>query len=287
MVRPSLFLLAWAAAHAVAQCTRDMLKSATSSYLAALAAGDASKLRLAKPATYAENNRAVDIAKGVLGKPVTIDFRRTFHDTAACAAFAEVVAATNNNPHPYVIHTQIRVVAAADGGGGGAIAAVDSVVTEPGDWVFNATAFLEWDRTEKWDPIPEAARDSRDVIRAAVDAYLDNWAKPDLPVPHGTPCARLEGGVYTGAGKLDKNTCDMGAFPEPLNVTNRRYVVDEMYGVVDVINDFPWLEITLKAGEATASSNLLRVENGKVRYIHEITECLTESCGRLMPPPAV
>ena len=53
----------------------------------------------------------MDIAKGVLAGPLKVDFTRSFYDTTQCAAFTEVVAATD--PHPYVIHT--RMEATKDG----------------------------------------------------------------------------------------------------------------------------------------------------------------------------
>ena len=41
-------------------------------------------------------------------------------------------------------------------------------------------------------------RDTRAVIQAVADAYLDNWGDPTIKVPHGTPCAGLQGRMYTG-----------------------------------------------------------------------------------------
>lgn len=54
------------------------------------------------------------------------------------------------------------------------IKAIQSVVTDEGDWVFNATGHLYWSAMEKWDIIPEAKRDRREVIQRAADAYLDS-----------------------------------------------------------------------------------------------------------------
>ncbi len=34
----------------------------------------------------------------------------------------------------------------------------------------------------------------------------------------------------------------MGAFPQKLNVTNRRYVIDENFGAVVIFHNFPWLD---------------------------------------------
>ena len=147
-------------------------------------------------------------------------------------------------------------------------------------WIFNANLFLNWSKGESWDPIPAEKQNSRAVIKAAGDAYLDNWGNVSLPVPHGTPCARLEGGLYTGSKNLTANTCDMGAFPTPLTVGNRRYVIDEEFGAVSILNDFPFLEASFPVDKVTPSSNLFRVQGGFIRYIHEVTVCATKNCSR-------
>ncbi len=186
-----------------------------------------------------------------------------------------MVAATD--PHPYVIHTRIEATAK------GEVSKMESVVTDDGDWVFGAAEHLAVTRSEKWNEIPQGQRDSRDVIRAAADAYLDNWGNPDLPVPHGAICARLEGRVNTGTRNPSGNTCDMGAFPQKLKVGNRRYVIDETLGSVVVFHSFPWLDAGLPVDPGTPASQMFRVEGGKNRYIHEITVCTTPGCGRARP----
>ncbi|KAI0868660.1 hypothetical protein GGS24DRAFT_481620 [Hypoxylon argillaceum] len=159
------------------------------------------------------------------------------------------------------------------------ITKIESVVTDNGDWAFNATGHLYWTRQEKWEPIPENQRDTRAVIQAAGDAYLNQWGNSTLPVPLGTPCARLEGGAYTGQSNPTANTCRMGAFPQPLKVADRRYIIDEELGAVDIFNGFPWLEAS-KPNGAVPSTNFIRVEKGLIRYIHEVTVCETPRCGR-------
>jgi len=214
----------------------------------------------------------MDVAKGVLAEALTIDFTRSFYDTKQCAAFTELVAATN--AHPYVIHMRMEVTKK------GKVSKMESVVTNAGDWAFNATKYLGFTSDEKWDEIPKDKRDTREVIQAAADAYLNQWGDPALEVPEGTPCARLEGGMYTGSRNPEGNTCRMPAFPQKLNVGHRRYVIDESVGAVDVFNDFPWLDAGLGPDGVTPSSNQMRVEGGKIRYIHEVTVCTTEKCGR-------
>jgi hypothetical protein len=164
--------------------------------------------------------------------------------------------------------------------GKGKVSKIESVVTDAGDWAFGADKYLAVTRAQDWSEIPADKRDTRAVIQAAADAYLDNWGDPTLPVPHGTPCARLEGGLYTGTRNPTGNTCDMGAFPEKLKVTHRRYVIDENYGAVVVFHNFPWIDAGLPKDPGTESGQMFRVEGGKNRYIHEVTVCTTPKCGR-------
>lgn len=255
-----------------AACNREALQSVTSAYLEAQGSGKPARLSLTRNVSYAENDKSMAIAKGVLSQPITIDFNRSIHDTTQCATFTEITAATNK--HPYVIHTRMLL-----SGDGAKVKKIESVVTDSGDWAFNATGHLYWTLQEKWDVIPKDKRDSRAVLQAAADAYLDQWGDSTLPVPLGTPCARLEGGLYTAGSNPSGNTCAMPAFPQPLKVENRRYIIDEELGAVDVFNGFPWLDAGKKDG-AVPSTNFIRVENGKIRYIHEITVCETPRCGR-------
>jgi hypothetical protein len=265
------------AANASADCSRKTLQALTDTYVKAQTAGDASKLRFAKSGTYAENDKAMDVKQGVLAGPLKIDFTRSFHDTKQCATFTEVVAATD--PHPYVIHT--RIEATKDGK---QVSKMESIVTDAGDWVFGAAEHLAVTNTEKWDEIPKDKRDTREAIQAAADAYLNNWGDPALPVPHGTPCSRLEGRINTATKDPAGQTCTMGAFPEKLNVTNRRYVIDETLGAVDIFHSFPWLDAGIPKDPGTPASQSFRVEGGKNRYIHEVTVCTSPGCGRGRPP---
>ncbi|MEY2853058.1 MAG: hypothetical protein RL030_190 [Pseudomonadota bacterium] len=265
------------AADAQAECSRKTLQKLADTYVQAQTAGTSAKVPLAKGASYAENDKAMDITKGVLAGPLKVDFTRSFYDTTQCATFTELTAATD--PHPYVIHTRIEATK-----NGKKVSKMESVVTDAGDWVFGAPEHLAVTRIEKWDEIPKDKRDTRAVIQAAADAYLDNWGDPKLPVPHGTPCYRLEGRINTGTRNPEGNTCDMGAFPQKLKVTNRRYVIDENVGAVAVFHNFPWLDASQPVDPGTQASQTFRVEGGKNRYIHEVTVCREAGCGRARPP---
>jgi hypothetical protein len=263
-----------AAKSANAGCSRETLQKLASTYIKAQTDGKAALVPLAKGAYYGENDKPMDVTKGVLAGALKVDFTRSLYDTTQCAAFTELVAATD--PHPYVILTRMEANKK------GKVSKMESVVTDAGDWVFGADKYLGFTKVEKWDEIPKEKRDSRAVIQAAADAYLDNWGNPDLPVPHGTPCARLEGGAYTGTRAPESNSCNMGKFPQKLNVTNRRYVIDETAGAVVIFHNFPWLDRSLPSvNPGTPAGQMFRVEGGKNRYIHEVTVCASPGC---VPP---
>lgn len=261
------------ATQARAECSREMLQELAQTYVEAQSTGKPALLPLAADSYYGENDVALNIAEGVLAEPLTVDFTRSFHDTTQCATFTELVAATH--PHPYVIHTRMEATEQ------GKLSRIESVVTDEDDWVFGAAPFLTHTREETWDEIPADRRDTRESIQAAADAYINNWGDPKLPVPHGTPCARLEGRIYTGSRDPEGQTCTMGAFPQPINTGNRRYVIDETAGTASIFHNFSWIDAGLGPDHpGTPASQLFRVEGGMNRYIHEVTACTTLKCGR-------
>jgi hypothetical protein len=260
-----------------AECSRKKLQKLADTYVKAQTTGKANMLPFAKGSSYAENDKTMDASQGVLAGALKVDFTRSFHDTTQCATFTELVAATD--PHPYVIHTRIEATR-----NGKKVSKMESVVTDAGDWVFGAAEHLAVTQVEKWDEIPAEKRDTREAIQAAADAYLNNWGEPTLPVPHGTPCSRLEGRMSTAARNPTGQACTMGAFPQKLNVSNRRYVIDETMGAVAIFHNFPWLDAGLPKDPGTPASQTFRVEGGKNRYIHEVTVCTTPGCGRGRPP---
>ena len=151
---------------------------------------------------------------------------------------------------------------------------IDVIASTTGSWLFNSTKTLEFAKQEKWDIIPEGKRDKRDVIKNAGDAYMDMWSNATAHnyVPWGTPCTRLEGSAYTGKGRPD-DSCQPG-IPSNHNQapnSNRRYVIDDWYGTVTI---FCVWEHMMNA----ADSHEFRLEGGKLRYIHTMTECGGKTC---------
>jgi hypothetical protein len=113
-----------------------------------------------------------------------------------------------------------------------------------------------------WGTISVEKRYNRTTLQAAADAYLDDFMSGNIIVPWGTPCARLERGTHFNG------TCDVGV-PTGLPMLNRRYVIGETVGSVDVMLMF--------AGETgMPDSHEYRVESGKIRYVHTMSVNLTE-----------
>ena len=84
-------------------------------------------------------------------------------------------------------------------------------------------------------------------------------------MPWGTPCARLEDGMY-----LNRN-CDLGV-PSGIPMTNRRYVIDETVGTVDVM-------LMLDGAPGMPDSHEYRIEGGKIRYVHTMSVNVTHPAG--------
>ena len=249
-----------------AACTKASLGAAADAYVAAQTAGSISGLQslLASNWTYTENNKVIAHNKGLLHKALKLDHRRTNHDLVQCATYTELVSAGG----PYVIGTQIRHDAE------GKINSIDTIATTTGSWLFNASKTLEYIKKESWPLIPEAKWDSREVIQAAGDHYMDMWSSPDAhtKVPWGTPCVRLEGSAYTGKG-LPDDSCTPGIPSNHSQApnTHRRYVIDQEMGSVSI---FCVWEHMMNA----ADNHEFRLENGKLRYVHTMTECGGKVC---------
>lgn len=249
----SAALLLPVASFAQVACTRDGLQYATNLYLDAQAKGNPSGLPLAKGLAYVENMQEVDIKSGVIQKALKIDFHRTLIDPATCQTFTEIIV--TDPSHPYVIGTRLRI-------NHDKIAEIEMLVTQKGDWLFNANNYMKWSPKEDWGVIPPDQRDSRDTLVSAANAYLDAFLekKTDL-VPWGYPCERTEGGIRTGKG-LPTDTCAVGV-PGGVNIVDRRFIVDETIGSVVAFCRF--------SVGGIPDTHLFRIQHGKLRYVHTLT----------------
>jgi len=256
-------LLAPTAGFAQISCSREGLQRAVDLYIAAQTKGDTSGLPLAAGLGYMENVAPFNINNGLIKTPMKIDHQRSLIDTATCQTYTELIV--TNKEKPYVLGTRLRI-------NHDKIAEIEIIWTTTGYWGFSADDYMKYSSSEKWDTIPANKRDTRDTLVAAANAYLDAFLeqKKDL-VPWGYPCNRTEGGsMHTGRGAAD-DSCDVGV-PSGVNISNRRFVVDETIGSVVALCTFG--AGNANGGSGAPDAHLFRVESGKLRYVHTVTHLL-------------
>ena len=243
-------------------CTRGGMNRAIAKYIDAQTKGDISNLPFAVMVGYKENMKAADIKAGILNTPMKIDHHASILDTSSCQTFTEIIV--TDKEKPYVMGTRMRI-------NHDKIAEIETLWTTTGYWLFNADAYLKYATSEDWGPMAVEKRSSRGTLVAAANAYLDAFLEGKLDlVPWGFPCERVEGGAYTGKGSPD-DSCEVGV-PSGVNITNRRFIVDEVTGSVHVFCNFG--PDTPDGGMGSADSHLFRVENGRLRYVHTLTHML-------------
>ncbi|KAK4227342.1 hypothetical protein QBC38DRAFT_193962 [Podospora fimiseda] len=260
----SLFLPLSILSSAQAACSRAALSEVSARYATAQSLAQPKYIRLLTPqTTYLENGIPLNISSSsaILSHPLKIDHSRSIHDTTTCATYTELII---TDPKHYVIATQIYLDPNVT-----EITKIDTLVTDSDDWLFNAQHTLYYALQEHWLPIPESQQDSREIIKAAADAYLDLFEKGpgSVEVPWADDCKRLEGGLYTAPG----DTCNSGV-PSGVRLVNRRYIIDETVGSVDVFLNFG-------SEGGLHDSHEFRVEKGRIKYVHTVTVCKEFNCG--------
>ena len=252
-------------------CDRAQLQAVTDAYVKAQASGDTTGIPMNLWVDYNENLDEGLMSTGVISKPQKIDFTRSILDTTSCTSFTEVIITDPANPMVLGAVLQAR---------GGQVANIDILVTNrKNGWLFSPASTLKYDKAENWGPIPEAERDSRQTLQAAADAYLDYFDDKKVSVPWGSPCERLEGGLYTGKGgpgvSQPTDSCNVGV-PVGVKIVDRQYIIDPEIGAVTVVNHF--------GTNQEPDSHTFRVEHGKIRYVHTITACKIANCGLKLSP---
>jgi hypothetical protein len=248
-------------------CTRESLQSAADKYLDALKKGDPSLMPLAPQAQYMENRNEVPFGQGIWRNPLAVDFRRSLLDVETCQTFTEIVHTSSD--HPYLIGTRLRVE-------DDRISEIESLVADQDDWLFNAANYLKYSSQEKWDILPPEKRVDRQTLLNAANAYYDTFGDYSnfSKVPWGTPCARIEGGMYTNPNNDPNASCTVG-MPKTggVKIINRHYLVDVDMGTVAGMVDFV-------APKRNPDFHMFRMENGKLRYVHTVQVCTIQpNCG--------
>ncbi|KAF2653440.1 hypothetical protein K491DRAFT_751479 [Lophiostoma macrostomum CBS 122681] len=261
---------------AFAECSRDTLSDGVDAYLYAQSEGEIEELPVIANLNYTENRVRTNLDNSIVTNDLTLDWNNTLYDIATCTTWTELVS--SDPKKPYVLGMRLQFDE-----DGATITKMDSMVTTTGDWLFNATATLQYFKRESWGIIPENKRDSRATLKAAADAYADMFSNVSSIPPFGTPCCRTEGGGSTcaSANSTNLNTCVLGipdASKNPVYLVNREYVIDQAYGTVQVLMDFGRM----------ADSHQFMLREGKIRYVHTMSACAkgkncTTSTVRRMP----
>jgi len=261
LLTAALVLCVSASAAAAGNCNREDLEAAVDGYLAAQRAGHRDALPAAPVTRYFEQQQPISPEASIVNTPLAIDFHRSILDETSCQTFTEIVVL--DEAHPYAIGTRLRVVADT-------ITELEAMVTDEGDWLFNPQVTFDRSSAEGWDILPESARSDRATLEAAANAYFDQFfsGPGTVEVPWGRPCNRLEGGAYTGNGSAE-DSCDVGV-PSGMNISHRRFVVDEAMGAVVGFVQF--------GPNALPDTHLFRLENGRIRYVHTLTVCAPTGC---------
>jgi hypothetical protein len=181
-----------------AECTRESLLSTANTYLSAQLSGSITSLPLSTTnLTYKENNKVMDIKKGILLSPLKISFNRSTADVVSCASYTNLIV--TSAAKPYVISTQIRHAMNSNGTTGGEVEIIDSIVATTKDLFFNATLTRTYLEKEDWGILAVQGRVGREELKRIGDAYLDMWtdAKAADSIPWGTDCERVEGSALT------------------------------------------------------------------------------------------
>jgi hypothetical protein len=220
-------------------CDRQCLYGVLDSYLAALKARDAHKVQWAPQARYTENNVELAPGDGLWGTITALDsYEMRFADPkdGQVAIFGVVEeTAGPNGRSPYA--TRLKVV-------NGAIAEAETIVVRKDD---AGIPFVTGDikPVPVWGEIvPEAERDSREVLIAAADGYFNTLQLNDgtLRVQFTDDCNRREDGMQStnlkdpGLDAIWRMGCAdqfrQGAYRYDDRVRGRRYMMlDEELGI--------------------------------------------------------
>jgi hypothetical protein len=255
---------------ATAGCTRESLQAIVDTYLDALQKGNPSLMPLALQSKYMENRNEVPLGQGIWQTPLAVDFHRSLLDVDTCQTFTEI--AHTSSAHPYLIGTRLKVE-------DNRISEIESLVADQDDWLFNAADYMKYSSQEKWDILPAEKRSDRQTLLNAANSYYDTFGDYSSfsKVPWGTPCARIEGGMYTNRNNDPNPSCTVG-MPKTggVKIINRHYLVDVDMGTVVGMVDFG-------ADKRNPDFHEFRMENGKLRYVHTVQVCTIQpNCG--LPP---
>lgn len=237
-------------------CTRASLQTAVDSYIATQKAGDASRMSIADEAKFYENMEVIEAGKGLWNTALPIAYEQSYLDPARCKSFVEMIVTEGD--HQYAIGTRLNV-------NDGKITEINGLVTDKGDWLFNAVAFEKFASREDWSTLKPEQRVSAQELVNGANAYLDLFSDKYVDAPFALPCERIEGGAYTNPDNDPTVGCTQGIPDGVLYIVNRSYLIDEEKGVINVFCRFG------NSTNGMPDSHTFRLVNGKFRHIHTLS----------------
>jgi hypothetical protein len=173
------------------KCPRATMKAVVDSYSAALAAHDASKVKIAPNVFFTENGVQQAPGASELWKGAgTWGEQNYLLDTERCGAVTFGVINENGK----LIHAAIRLQTVD----GGAITEIEHVLGREKEFMYNpgvvmATSYLDWENI-----LPPDDRQSRGLMTAAATDYFAMFAEqPMVNAPFAERCDRWENGIKT------------------------------------------------------------------------------------------
>lgn len=236
-----------APAMAQGQCSRETLEDVAQRYVQAQKQGSVFALPVGEWVDYRENYTITSSGVGVISQPADFAWHVDVIDTASCRVFVQGVILA---PKPYVVGT--RLAWTFNG-----LGQIDSMVIKAGDPQFDAQATHDWASKEDWGPIPADKRDSRETLMAAARAYYDALGGEGA-APFADTCTTLVNGV----GSQGCATAAAGG-----TLADPEITIDETNGTAAIRGRLG----RLRGASGTADAYLLRIEGGKIRYVHAIT----------------
>jgi hypothetical protein len=208
-------------------------------------------------------------------KAITITHNRSLSDSPGYAIYVEIIS-LDNEPK-YHIGTQIL----ADSSG--KPTKIEAIITHNQTaftWMFNATStlikILEEEKAGGRSVIADANRDSRRTLKQAADTYLDLYGNgKESSVPFALGCTFISIGLPVSIPCTYDKPPQLKSERDDLRVVDRRYVIDETVGAVEVF-------ATYQSKTYGGSTYDVCIERGNIQCIHTIAMTYFRSASK--PP---
>lgn len=241
-----------------ADCDRACLTGFSDTYLEALIAKDASKLKTAASVRFTENGKELPLTEGLWAVASELGpYRQDFAEVPAgqVAGFVSL----QDNRGDVLLAFRLKVANME-------VTEIETTVCRSGEATFFSPNALM--RNPKFDmEIPEGERLTRDELVAIVDTYFAGIESSDgSNIPFSETARRNENGTNTGSGTGLKNVA-MFSYIETID---RRYVLVD----VERGNVLPWVLFQIPMG-ITGSRTLhlaeaFKVSEGKIQDVQAI-----------------